>query len=93
MKLAKNFVLVVAAFIALVYLGDYLVLRVPIPKSRAAYGTVTVRPYYDVRLKSGKSDLYVLDPQQQSCVNSIFPHLGCTPCWYLRKHTHPRVAM
>ena len=93
MKLAKRFVVVVVTLITLVYLGDYLALRIPIPKSHAAYATVTVRPYYDVALKSGKSDLYILDPQQQTCVNSIFPHMGFTPCWYLRKHTHPRIAM
>ena len=93
MKLVKRIVLVVVGLIALVYGGDYLALRIPIPKSRAAYSTVTVRPYYDVTLKSGKSDLYILDPQQQTCVNSILPHMGFTPCWYLRKHTRPRIAM
>jgi hypothetical protein len=93
MKRVKRLVLVVIASIVLVYLADYLAVRIPIPKSRAAYATVTVRPYYDVALKSGKSDLYILDPQQQTCVNSIFPHMGFTPCWYLRKHTHPRIAM
>ena len=93
MKLAKHIVLFVVALSALVYVGDYLALRIPIPKSRATYGTVTVRPYYDVGLKSGRSDLYFLDPQQRTCVNSIFPHMGFSPCWYLRTHTHPRIAM
>jgi hypothetical protein len=93
MKQAKRIVLVVVGLIGLLWMGDYLALRIPIPKSRAAYATVTVRPYYDVGLKSGKSDLYILDPQQKTCVNSIFPHMGFTTCWYLRKHTHPRIAM
>lgn len=79
--------------LALLYAGDYLAVRIPIPKTRAAFGTVIVRPYYDVGLKSGKSDFYILDPQPQTCVNSLFPHLGLTPCWYLRKHSHPRIAM
>ncbi|MGA3326079.1 MAG: hypothetical protein ABSF45_16530 [Terriglobia bacterium] len=93
MKLVKRSILIMAGLLALVYAGDYASVRIPIPKGRAAYGTVTVRPYYDVALKSGKSDLYFLDPQKQTCVNSLFPHLGCKPCWYLRKHTHPRIAM
>ena len=79
--------------LALVYAADYAWVRIPIPKSRALYGAVTVRPYYDVTLKSGKSDFYFLDPKQQTCVNSLFPHLGYDPCWYLRKHTHPRISM
>jgi len=76
-----------------VYVADYAAVAIPIPKGRAAYSTVIVRPYLDVGLKSGKSDLYFLPPQKQTCVNSLFPHLGYSPCWYLRRNTHPRTAM
>ena len=93
MKLIQRIALIVVGLLALVYAGDYASVRIPIPKGRAAYSTVIVRPYYDVGLKSGKSDFYFLDPQKQTCVNSLFPHLGYNPCWYLRKHTHPRIAM
>jgi len=93
MKIIQRIVLVVVGLLALVYVGDYAAVRIPIPKGRAAYSTVVVRPYYDVGLKSGKSDLYFLDPQKQTCVNSLFPHMDYSPCWYLRKHTHPRIKM
>ena len=93
MKYLRRFALIVAGLLALAYASDYAALRIPIPKGRAAYSTVTVRPYYDVGLKSGKSDFYFLDPRNQTCVNSLFPHMGFNPCWYLRKHTHPRIAM
>lgn len=83
----------VAGIIALVYVVDYAALRIPIPKGRAQYGTVTVRPYYDVGLKSGKSEFYFLDPRKQTCVNSLFPHLGYSPCWYVRKHARQRISM
>jgi hypothetical protein len=85
--------LIVVALAALVYGGDYASVRIPFPPGRAAYGTVMVRPYLDVGLKSGKSDLYFLDPQKQTCVNSLFPHMGFDPCWYVRKHTHPAIKM
>lgn len=93
MRLVNRIALITIGVLALVYVGDYAAVRVPIPKGRAAYSTVVVRPYYNVGLKSGKSDLYFLEPQKQTCVNSLFPHLGYTPCWYLRKHTHPRIDM
>lgn len=93
MKIAKRAVLILILLAASVYAADYASVRIPIPKDRAAFSTVTVRPYYAVGLKSGKSDLYFLDPQKQTCVNSLFPHLGFSPCWYLRKHTHPAIAM
>ena len=93
MKSVIRITLLVAGLLALVYAGDYAMVRIPLPKGRAPDGTVMVQPYYDVGLKSGKSDFYFLDPQLQTCVNSLFPHLGFKPCWYLRRHTHPRIAM
>ncbi|MGD1103788.1 MAG: hypothetical protein ABSA59_17200 [Terriglobia bacterium] len=93
MKLLKRMALIMGGLLALVYAGDYAAVRIPIPKGRAPCSTVTVRPYYDVALKSGKSDFYFLDPQKQTCVNSLLPHLGYNPCWYVRKHTHPRIRM
>ena len=93
MKTIKRIALISAVLLAGVYAGDYASVRIPIPKGRTAFSTVTVRPYLDVGLKSGKSDFYFLDPQKMTCVNSLFPHMGCTPCWYLRKHTHPRTSM
>jgi hypothetical protein len=93
MKLIKRTALIIISLLALVYAGDYASVRIPIPSGRNPYSTVRVRPYLDVPLKSGKSDLYFLPPQQQTCVNSLFPHLGYSPCWYLRKHTHPRIRM
>ncbi len=93
MKLLMRIALIIVMLLALLYAGDYASVRIPIPKGRAPFSTVIVRPYYDVTLKSGKSDFYFLDPQKQTCVNSLFPHLGYNPCWYVRKHTHPRIAM
>jgi hypothetical protein len=86
-------VITLGALSALLYAGDYAAVRIPIPTGRNPYGVVTVRPYYDVKLKSGKSDFYFLDPQKQTCVNSLFPHLGYTPCWYLRRHARQRIAI
>jgi hypothetical protein len=92
-KLVRRIILCVVGLAALVYAGDYARVRVPIPRGYKRFDTVIVRPYYDVGLKSGKSDLYFLDPQARTCVNSLFPHMGYTPCWYVRRHTHPRIAM
>jgi len=93
MKLVKRAALILIGLAALVYAGDYAVVRVPIPSTRNPYGSVVVRPYYDVGLKSGKSTFYFLDPQTQTCVNSLFPHMDYPPCWYLKNHTHPKISM
>jgi hypothetical protein len=93
MKLLRRIGLILLGIIAFIYAGDYLSVRIPIPKSRSPFATIAVRPTYDVGLKSGKSDFYILDAQQMTCVNSLFPHMGYPPCWYLRKHTHPDIKM
>ena len=86
----KRIALVILACLALGYAGDYALVRFPI---RNPYGVVVVRPYYAVRKKNGKPDFYFLDPQNQTCVNSLLPHLGYPPCWYLKKHAQQRIDM
>jgi hypothetical protein len=39
-----------------------------------------------VQQKDGKTEYEEGDPETQTCVNSLFPHLGYSPCWYLRRH-------
>jgi hypothetical protein len=87
----RRIVLIVVALFALLYAGDYAVVRFRIPKGRDPFGVVRVRPYYAVRQKSGKSEFYFLEPQNQVCVHSLFSHLGYNPCWYVSRHTQRRV--
>jgi hypothetical protein len=77
----------------LLYLIDYAILRYRIATNRNAYGTVTVKPYYAVPRKDHKTEFLFGDPQDQTCVHSLFPHFGDSPCWYLSRHTQPRVDM
>jgi hypothetical protein len=42
---------------------------------------------YVIRVKGGKIQ-YEPGPQEtDTCVHSLFPQLGFTPCWYLSGHT------
>jgi len=82
----KTALIAVAAFCALFYAADYAVLRYRAARGRNPFGTVQVQPYYLVPLKDGKTEFMFLDPQNQSCVRSLFPYMGLTPCWYLSRH-------
>lgn len=86
----RRILLGIAAVLVLVYTGDYAILR-----SRGAAGmqTVTVQPYYAVPQRNGKIEIMMLDPQDQTCVRSLLPHMGHDPCWYLRRHTQKRIDM
>ncbi len=78
---------------AVVYAGDYILLRYRVAKNRNAYNVVRVRRYYAVATKSGKPDYYFDQPTDQTCVQSLFGHFGYLPCWYLRRHTTQEVKM
>jgi hypothetical protein len=76
---------------ALLYAGDYAAVRYHIPRSRDPLGTVQIQPYYAVPLKDGKTEFMFLAPENQVCVHSLFPHLGHSPCWYLRRKSNKRI--
>jgi hypothetical protein len=84
--LVKIVLIAALACCALLYAGDYASVRFHIPRSRETTSTVEVQPYYAVPLKGGKTEFMFLKPENQVCVNSLFPHLGYNPCWYVRRH-------
>ncbi len=73
-------------FCAMLYAGDYAVVRYRIPGGRDPFATVEIQPYYAVPLKGGKTEFMFQQPENQVCVRSLFPHLGHNPCWYVRRH-------
>lgn len=85
--------LLLAGFAAILFAGDYAVLRYRVAAGAEAFGKVTVTPFYAVRLKSGKTEFLFQDPRTETCVNSLFPHLSRTPCWYLRGHPEKRTEI
>jgi hypothetical protein len=85
--------LLLAGLAAVLFAGDYAVLRYRLATESEALGRVTVRPYYAVRLKSGKTEFLFQDPQPETCVKSLVPHFGRTPCWYLHRHPEKRTEI
>jgi len=83
-------ILVLAATAALAFALDYAVFRVRAATNRNAYGSVMVRHYYAVLEKNGKTTFTFDPPQPWTCINSLFPHAGYLPCWYLQRHPEQR---
>jgi hypothetical protein len=76
-----------AALLALTYAGDYARIRYKVATKRDPFGSVKVYRYYAVAEKARKTE-YVFDREEtETCVHSLFPHLGYNPCWYLARHT------
>jgi hypothetical protein len=89
----RRILLVLAAAACALWVGDYLSVRFQIPNHRPQFGSVQVRRYYAVPLKNNRVGFTFDPPAPQSCVESLFPHFGLTPCWYLRRHPQQRVDL
>ena len=76
----------------MVFAADYFSVRWGIPK-RVPFDSVEVRRFYAVKLKNKQTSYMFDQPQAMECVNSIFPHFGDTPCWYLKRHTVMQVNL
>jgi len=83
----------IVAFVLMValYVGDDLSVRYRIPKSRQPFSTVTIRRFDAISEKNIKSEYVYEDPVAVTCVRSLFPHLGYSPCWYLSRHAEQRI--
>ena len=80
---------VLLATLALVWTGDYVLLRL----RHTQFSTVAVRRYYAIDKKANKVEYIFDSARDQSCVNSLFPHMGQVPCWYLRRHAEERIEI
>jgi len=84
-------ILGLAIAVALIYALDAAVLRFRVAANRHAFDTVRVHPFYAMDRKDKKTEFMFDDPKDETCVNSLFPHLGDSPCWYLRRHTNEEI--
>jgi hypothetical protein len=86
----RRILLAAAALLATLYLCDYLSLKLKVG-GREPFGSVLVQRYYAVTMKDKKTEFMFDPPQSQTCVNSLFPHFGDTPCWYVANHKKQRI--
>ncbi len=89
----RRILLWVAVALVALYVGDYVSVRYRIPGNREQFGTVRVRRYYAIPEKNNRIEFNFDKPENQTCIQSLFPHMGCTPCWYLRRHTQQRIDL
>jgi hypothetical protein len=88
-KLIAAFLFLLAAG-AIAFAVDYAVLRFRV-RHGSGLGTLTVHPYYALHKRREKVDLIFADPEVETCVRSLFPHMGNRPCWYAVRHTDKRI--
>jgi hypothetical protein len=92
--------ILIAAFaaLALVFCGDYLSLRVRMLHPRAAdpFESLKTLRVLAIPEKNGKTEYEVdaRNPEQTvTCVHSLFPHSGYSPCWYVKPRIYQPIPM
>jgi len=88
---------VVAAF-AVLYLGDYLSvhIRAKHPNPADPFESIKSPRILAIPENNGKVE-YELDAQNPeqttTCVHSLFPHSGYSPCWYVKPRINRPIPM
>jgi hypothetical protein len=83
--------LIAAALLLLLYLGDTISIVYRIPNGRAQFGLVEVQKLLAIPQKDRKTEYIADPPQAQQCVHSVFPQLGLQPCWYVSRHATQQI--
>ena len=92
-RLLLKVLVALASASILTYAGDYVVLRYRVARNLSPYDGVTVNAYNAVPQKTGNMEYDSQSSQRETCVNALFPHMGYTPCWYLRRHTDKQIQL
>jgi len=89
--IAKRTFIGMVVLLCLVYTGDYLSVR--FRNDRELFEVVNTNRYYAIPQKNGKTEFAPAPPLSETCVHSLFPHAGNSPCWYLYRHLKKRIDM
>ncbi len=82
----QRWLLIAAALLLALYLGDSISINYEIPRGRGRFGSVEVQKLLAVPQKNQKTEYIADPPEARQCVHSLFPQLGLAPCWYLARH-------
>jgi hypothetical protein len=88
-RLLKRLAISVVTLLVIWYVGDYANLKI----RRAPTSTVQITKFYAVPQKDGKTSYEPGEPENQTCVNSMFPHMGYSPCWFVKRHRTQQINL
>jgi hypothetical protein len=94
----KRLALCAAGCVVLAYATDYLYVRIRMihPKPADPFESMTTLRVLAIPEKNGKTEYEVdaQNPEQTAtCVHSLFPHYGYSPCWYVKPRINQPIPM
>lgn len=87
MKRFRRYFWYLLATLAALYVCDEILARV------RGHGSIEVEMFYAVTRKDNRIDYMRSDPQMEECVNSLLPHTGLRPCWYVARNPRKEVEV
>jgi len=96
--LAKRILISVVLVLVLFYSVDYVYIRVRMlhPKPTDPFESIKSLRVLAIPEKNGKTEYEVdaQNPEQTvTCVHSLFPHDGYSPCWYVKSRINRPIPM
>ena len=96
--LIKFVLVVVVLALGVLFTGDYLSVRIRAihPKPTDPFESIKSLRVLAIPEKNGKTEYEVdaLNPEQTvTCVHSLFPHMGYSPCWYVKPRINQPIPM
>jgi len=93
--IALRVVLAIVVLSAVLYAGDYLSVRYRMTKKMASdpLDSMKIQRTYVIPHKDGRAEIIFGEPETQMCVHSLFPHMGYTPCWYMKRQAEKPLVM
>lgn len=85
MRRLGQFGAAVAVLLALLYAGDWMVLRGRMTRGMAS-GVVEVNQFLATPLKGNKVEYDLMGSAPVACSRSIFPQQGNPACWWVERH-------
>lgn len=92
-KTAQRALAITALALAVLFAGDYLLIKVRIHKGQRPFETVRLESYSAVPEKNNRVEFFYNDPETEECVHALFPHFGDNPCWYVTRHRDNRTDL
>jgi hypothetical protein len=90
-RVLKNVAVPLLIILAVSFALEDVSVRFKIPKSRDPLGSITVHRYYVLFKSKEKANVWPAGDITQTCVQSLFPHLGYSPCWFAGLRTEQRI--
>ena len=89
----KTLLASIAGLAAILYAGDFVWFEYRMRNVKLNDPLETVTFFYATAMKNGKVEVFYDQPQTQTCVHSIFPLSGYTPCWRFNRSGIQRVSL